>query len=98
MRARSDQHNVRLRVGVYYDVAALEDRVLGVSWTEGDGSGHAGYDWGDYFDTTGQYFGADLHGIEPLFDIAGAEPVELANEFHMHCQVQMRQRDPRVWG
>lgn len=37
-----------------------------VGWTEGDGSGHDGYDAGSYF-AGGEYLGADASGIEPIF-------------------------------
>lgn len=37
-----------------------------VGWTEGDGSGHDGYDAGSYF-ADGEYLGPDAHGIEPIF-------------------------------
>lgn len=35
-------------------------------WTEGNGSGHDGYDAGSYF-AGGEYLGADEDGIEPIF-------------------------------
>ncbi len=35
-------------------------------WTDGDGTGHDGYDAGAYFDA-GEYLGTDVHGIEPVF-------------------------------
>ena len=37
-----------------------------VGWTEGDGSGHEGYNVPDYF-RDWEYLGPDEHGIEPLF-------------------------------
>lgn len=37
-------------------------------WTEGDGSGHAGYHVDDYF-RDGVYLGPDEHGIEPTVTI-----------------------------
>jgi hypothetical protein len=40
---------------------------LCVGWTEGDGSGHEGYNVADYFDFQGRYKGPDEHGIEPIF-------------------------------
>ena len=40
-------------------------------WTEGDGSGHDGYNVADYF-AGGQYQGADGHGIEPIMSAAHA--------------------------
>lgn len=70
---------VRLNKGVRYDVAALDARLIRVSWTEGDGSSedHEGYDWGYYFSDDGTYAGPDLHGIEPEFWVTGDEPVAL---------------------
>ena len=47
-------------------IAAKQERTL-VGWTEGDGSGHEGYQPEDYFDD-GRYLGPDHHGIEPIFD------------------------------
>jgi hypothetical protein len=48
--------------GQVYDVASL--RCIG--WTNGDGSGHDGYNWLDFFSTDGVYTGPDSHGIEPI--------------------------------
>ena len=36
-------------------------------WTEGDGTGHAGYNVSDYF-ADGQYQGPNAHGIEPIME------------------------------
>ena len=47
------------------------DQLRCVGWTDGDGSGHRGYDWRDYFrgdQDDGEYLGADECGIEPKFD------------------------------
>ena len=38
-------------------------------WTEGDGSGHDGYNVADYF-PGGKYQGPDAHGIEPIMETA----------------------------
>lgn len=40
-----------------------------IGWTEGDGSGHEGYNFADYF-LNGVYQGPDEHGIEPIFEDA----------------------------
>lgn len=40
-----------------------------VGWTEGDGSGHEGYQVSDYF--VGRYSGPDYFDIEPTFTDAG---------------------------
>ena len=40
---------------------------LAIGWTEGDGTGHDGYNVADYFDSRGCYRGPDAHGIEPIF-------------------------------
>lgn len=79
MTVQADQI-VRLTVGTRYDVASIEERLIRVSWTTGDGSSedHEGYDWGYYFAEDGTYLGADLHGIEPEFWLTGEEPVALA--------------------
>jgi len=53
---------MNLSIGTTYDTAAL----ICTGWTAGDGSGHEGYHYGDYFDG-GRYLGPDQHGIEPLF-------------------------------
>ena len=53
----------KLTPGETYDMDALEH----IGWTEGDGSGHEGYDAWSYF-SGGRYIGPDEHGIEPLFD------------------------------
>ena len=39
-----------------------------VGWTEGDGSGHEGYNYLDYFGPSGVYLGPDDCGIEPIFE------------------------------
>ena len=36
-------------------------------WTEGDGTGHDGYNVADYF-VDGVYQGPDAHGIEPIME------------------------------
>lgn len=46
-------------------VEAMVDLCIG--WTEGDGTGHEGYNAADYFNSRGQYKGPDEHGIEPIF-------------------------------
>ena len=38
-----------------------------IGWTEGDGSGHEGYNVADYF-CDEKYLGPDTHGIEPIFE------------------------------
>jgi hypothetical protein len=50
--------------GQQYDTTRL--RCIG--WTEGDGSGHEGYSWLDYFESDGTYRGADADGIEPIVE------------------------------
>lgn len=56
---------MKLTKGTNYDISELTC----TGWTEGDGSGHEGYDWTSYF-RDGAYLGADEDGIEPIF----AEP------------------------
>lgn len=51
-----------LITGKAYDWQTLDH----AGWTEGDGSGFEGYNFGDYFDANGCYLGADQHGIEPI--------------------------------
>jgi hypothetical protein len=46
-------------------VSAMCEMCIG--WTEGDGTGHEGYNVADYFDPEGRYRGPDEHGIEPIF-------------------------------
>ena len=79
MSNKADQI-VRLEEGVRYDVPSLEARVVRVSWTEGDGYGTDGYDWGSYFADDGTYKGTDWRGIEPEFWISGDEPVTFAKD------------------
>lgn len=55
----------KLENGKQYDVTAL----VFAGWTGGDGSGHDGYNWRDYFGPDGRYLGPDQHGIEPLFAV-----------------------------
>lgn len=52
-----------LTKGRRYDPASL----IRTGWTDGDGSGHAGYNAADFFDADCRYLGADIHGIEPVF-------------------------------
>lgn len=54
---------MKLTKGEQYDISTLT--CLG--WTDGDGTGHEGYNVADYFGADGTYRGADEHGIEPLF-------------------------------
>lgn len=60
-------HKTNLIKGNKYDVTTLTC----TGWTEGDGSGHDGYNVSDYFAADGTYRGADADGIEPLFEDAG---------------------------
>ncbi len=55
---------MKLEKGQRYDIGKLQC----VDWTEGDGSGHEGYNWRDYFDATGCYLGPDPSGIEPVVE------------------------------
>lgn len=48
---------------------------LHTGWTEGDGSGHEGYQVADYFDRNGRYLGPDCHGVEPTFREMNEEEV-----------------------
>ena len=50
-----------LNKGRKYDVGGIHF----VGWTDGDGSGHEGYNVYDYF-VDGVYQGPDAHGIEPI--------------------------------
>lgn len=51
-----------------------------VGWTEGDCTGHRGYNVADYFDGSGTYLGPDCHGIEPMVRIPGYDrrPYQIA--------------------
>lgn len=55
---------MKLTTGTKYDI---DDAQL-TGWTTGDGTGHEGYHWQDYFGADGAYLGPDVHGIEPLLD------------------------------
>lgn len=55
--------NKTLVKGEHYDT----NNLVCTGWTEGDGSGHEGYHWQDYF-VREIYQGPDENGIEPLFD------------------------------
>ncbi len=57
----------KLETGKQYDDWA--DLEL-AGWTEGDGSGAAGYIVEDYFDADCTYRGPDESGIEPLFELS----------------------------
>jgi hypothetical protein len=52
-----------------------------IGWTEGDGSGHDGYNVADYF-RDGRYLGPDEHGIEPIFGTVAADS---AQNFMLLC-------------
>lgn len=56
--------NMKLTKGQKYD----ESVMTWIGWSDGDGSGHDGYNVGDYFEADGTYRGADENGIEPLFE------------------------------
>lgn len=51
-----------LETGQKYSIAHLRFE----GWTRGDGSGHDGYRFADYFGRDGTYLGPDEHGIEPM--------------------------------
>ena len=51
--------------GDSYDLSTLTL----LDWSPGDGTGTAGYNCWDYFDSDGVYRGPDQHGIEPVFSI-----------------------------
>lgn len=53
---------MKMTRGTKYDISKLTC----TGWTEGDGTGHDGYDWTTYFHN-GVYIGEDENGIEPLF-------------------------------
>ncbi len=53
-----------LEAGKRYDIEQLQC----IDWTEGDGTGHEGYNWRDYFDANGVYLGPDPSGIEPVLE------------------------------
>lgn len=53
-----------LKKNIPYDLNSL--KLTG--WTDGDGSGHDGYNVADYFGAESRYLGPDAHGIEPVFD------------------------------
>ncbi len=58
------ERQLKLVEGRKYTVASLRL----VSWTAGDGSGHAGYHMADYFAPDGSYLGPDADGIEPVVE------------------------------
>ena len=63
---RGEEHKMgTLTIGTKYDLSTLRWD----GWTEGDGSGHEGYNAWDYFDREGRYAGPDSHGIEPIFEV-----------------------------
>lgn len=55
---------MKLQLGNHYDPSKLTL----VGWTDGDGSGHEGYEFAAYFTLNGQYVGPDHHGIEPVVE------------------------------
>ena len=57
---------MKLEKGKKYDSEKLIDELF-AGWTDGDGTGTAGYNASDYFDPQGYYLGPDGHGIEPMF-------------------------------
>lgn len=57
---------MKLEKGKKYDSEKLIDELF-IGWTDGDGSGAAGYNASDYFDPQGYYLGPDVHEIEPVF-------------------------------
>jgi len=60
------QHGYTLDENETYDL----DDWTHIGWTEGDGTGHEGYDHLEYFaggQAGGRYLGPDKHGIEPVF-------------------------------
>jgi len=64
--------DTKLTKGQKYDLSSLSLS----GWTEGNGTGHDGYNFSDYF-RNGVYQGPDMHGIEPLFS-TGAMHADLA--------------------
>ncbi len=65
--AKTHSRTLKLETGKRYDLGQLQC----VDWTEGDGSGHEGYNWHDYFDAKGGYLGPDPSGIEPVLEAKG---------------------------
>lgn len=61
---------MKLEKGKRYDIGQLQC----VDWTEGDGTGHDGYNWHDYFDAGGTYLGPDPSGIEPVLEAKECPP------------------------
>lgn len=61
---------MKLETGQRYAI----DKLQCVDWTEGDGSGHEGYNWHDYFDDSGLYLGPDPSGIEPVLETKESPP------------------------
>ncbi len=55
---------MKLDTGKIYDL----DNLALIGWTDGNGSGHEGYNIADYFDHNGEYLGPDQNGIEPEFE------------------------------
>lgn len=56
---------IELTKGNKYDVSTI----VFTGWTDGDGTGHDGYNVSDYFAADGTYRGPDEHGIEPIVEI-----------------------------
>lgn len=76
---------MKLQTGTKYDT----NKLACTGWTEGDGSGHYGYNVSDYFATDGTYRGADEHGIEPEFTEATGD----YSNYSIRVSL-----DPEFWG
>lgn len=57
---------MKLTIDNTYDISALTL----TGWTDGDGTGHDGYNLHDFFDAANRYLGPDKHGIEPIIEAA----------------------------
>ena len=62
MCTKEVRDTMTLEAGKKYDVGALKC----TGWKGGDGLGHEGYNFFDYFGADGTYKGADDFGIEPV--------------------------------
>ena len=64
---------MRLQTGTKYDVAHLQFICWAGPLKPPNEEDVKGYNWGDYFETDGEYKGPDKYGIEPQFNEIDAE-------------------------
>ena len=65
---RRDRETERKKMILTKGLRYNENALTVIGWTDGDGSGHEGYNAADYFDQNGEYLGPDEFGIEPVFE------------------------------